>query len=737
MPQQRTPGAPGAPATRPGECDHHILQVYDSGEQLADAVSRFVAPALADGRGAFVMTTPSHRRDIEARLSASGTDLNLAARAGQYVVLDAAAALSQLVTPRGIDRARLDAFVRATLDPMLDRWSEMAVYGEMAPMLWARGEPQRALELEGLWEALATRHGFPLLCTYPLDLFSGSTGTREMEAVLGCHGKVFPGGACQSITASDAQRRTVVLLQQKAAAYDHESGRRRLSEEHYRQLTALLPVGVYTCQAPSGEITYYNDKAAELWGRTPAIGDRAEVFCGSYRLRRVDGTILPKDECPMAAALRDGVATRNEEVIVERPDGTTVIALVNIDPIRDADGRIVGAVNVFHDVTDLRRAERALREADRRKDEFLATLAHELRNPLAPIRHSLSLLRFAGRDQSLDPTPLYVVMERQLAQLVRLVDDLLELSRITRGTIELREEPVEIPTIIMNAIETCRPLIDARHHHLRVDLPAGPLVVRGDPVRLSQVFANILNNAARYTEPGGTITLRAHRDRDVVVVSVVDTGIGIAADLLPHIFEMFSRASHSQWAHDGLGIGLNLVHTLVAMHGGTVHASSEGPNRGSEFVVRLPALVEPRPASHVRAEGADSSTQPIRMPSVLVVDDNQDAADSLRMLLELAGAPVDVAYDGASALTRMQSLHPAVVFLDIGMPGMDGYEVARHVRANPAIARTVLVALTGWGADEDRRRSEEAGFDHHLVKPVEFETVQSLLRSLVAGAAEP
>lgn len=373
-------------------------------------------------------------------------------------------------------------------------------------------------------------------------------------------------------------------------------------------------------------------------------------------------------------------------------------------------------------------AEETLGEANKRKDEFLATLAHELRNPLAPICNSLHILRLSGRD---DPTVERVsaMMERQVNHMVRLVDDLLEVSRITRGKIELRKESIELAAVIRNAVEASRPLIDANRHQLTITLPPDPVTFEGDGVRLAQVFANLLNNAAKYTDPGGQIWLSARQAQDDLVVSVRDSGVGIPGDLLPHVFDMFMQARRpGAQLSEGLGIGLTLVKNLVEMHDGKVEAFSEGPGKGSEFVVRLPAkCVSPT----VPAGPANLKPAAILAPCrVLIVDDNRDAADSLGVLLKILGADAHVVYSGAQALAAIPTLRPDVVLLDIGMPGMNGFEVARQIRAHGDFKGLTLIALTGWGKEEDHRRSQEAGFDFHLTKPPDFVALKALLNSL-------
>jgi PAS domain S-box-containing protein len=391
------------------------------------------------------------------------------------------------------------------------------------------------------------------------------------------------------------------------------------------------------------------------------------------------------------------------------------------------DGR-PAVVCFYYDTTRLREAERELREADQRKDEFLATLAHELRNPLAPIRNSLHILRLSGTGGG-NLERVHDMLERQVGHMVRLVDDLMEVSRITRGKFELRKEPIDLADVVRSAIETSKPLIDGAGHALTVALPEDPLPLEADAVRLAQVLANLLNNAAKYTEPGGQIWLSARREGAEAVVSVRDNGNGIPPDMLQTVFDLFTQADRSyQRAQGGLGIGLTLVRSIVHMHGGSVEAHSGGLGQGSEFVVRLPLAREPRSLSdRGRGPVASRAVGPLR---ILIVDDNRDSADSLEMLLQFLGADVQVVYDGQAALDTLRSYRPVVVFLDIGMPGMNGHEVAKRARQTPEGQQATLIALTGWGQKEDLRRSQEAGFDCHLVKPVDADALQTLLSSL-------
>ena len=370
----------------------------------------------------------------------------------------------------------------------------------------------------------------------------------------------------------------------------------------------------------------------------------------------------------------------------------------------------------------------ALRDADRRKDEFLATLAHELRNPLAPVRNALQILKMPRVDaQTIERSR--EMMERQVQHLVRLVDDLMDVSRVMRGKIELRKEQIELAAVVARAVETVQPLVDAQGHELSVRISSESLLLDADPVRLAQVVGNLLTNAAKYTEPNGRIWLTAERDGEMAVLRVRDNGIGIATQMLPRIFELFVQVDHaSTKAQGGLGIGLTLVKNLVEMHNGTVEARSEGLGKGSEFAVRLPVL----PNEHDKDHGSQDVRQADRVPSpsghrLLVVDDNQDAANSLAMLLKLQGHEVRVAFSGMGAVEMTKTYTPDVIFMDIGMPGMDGYEAARRIREQPGMGKVVMAALTGWGQQEDRRRTAEAGFNHHLVKPPEPAAVKLVL----------
>ncbi len=375
----------------------------------------------------------------------------------------------------------------------------------------------------------------------------------------------------------------------------------------------------------------------------------------------------------------------------------------------------------------VRGSEEALRHAGRRKDEFLATLAHELRNPLAPLRNALTALRLTRNPETL--VDARAIMERQLEHLIRLVDDLLDVSRITTGRIELRTERVSISSVLESAIETSHPLIEASGHALEVNLPREALFVDADATRLCQVFANILNNAAKYTPYAGHISLAARREGDNAVVTIEDDGVGIPPEMLPRVFELFTQVDRSlERTQGGLGIGLSLVQRLVELHGGSVEASSPGLGKGSRFTVRLPLQVEPDKRITAAPE-AGAATSPHRR-RVLVVDDNHDAALSLAMVLEMKGNHAWTAHDGIEALDMAAEFQPEVVLLDIGMPRLNGHDVARRIREQPSGKAMVLIALTGWSQEADRDRSIAAGFDLHMTKPIDFDQLEQVLESL-------
>jgi PAS domain S-box-containing protein len=489
----------------------------------------------------------------------------------------------------------------------------------------------------------------------------------------------------------------------------------RRQREELRLVTDTMPAGVVRVSADL-KYVWVNPLFASWVGRRP-----------DEMIGRAVGEVLGERDWQ---ELRPHVerALRGERVEYERlarlARGERWIYCV-IEPTRDEQGAPDGLVAVVSDVNDRKLMEETLRQAERRKDEFLATLAHELRNPLAPIRNAVAIL---GKKDALDPELTWSreVIERQVEQMSRLIDDLLDIARIAGGKLLIRKERLPLERAIDMALETSRPHINAAGHSLSVLLPSERLTVEADPARLAQVFSNLLNNAARYTERHGEIALTAEADGNEVVVTVQDNGIGFSPEVAGRLFEPFSQLTRSnERSHGGLGIGLSLVQGIVALHGGSVQARSRGPGQGAEFAVRLP-LPNYTDAAQPAKPAQPRPPAPLGSVKVLVADDNRDAADSLQRILSLYGYEVEVAYDGTAAIRLDGDFRPEVAVLDIGMPGANGFEVARSIRENRG-AGVTLIALTGWGQEGDRRRAMEAGFDYHLTKPVDPGALNDLL----------
>lgn len=478
-----------------------------------------------------------------------------------------------------------------------------------------------------------------------------------------------------------------------------------------------------------GRIQSWNGGASRIFGYS------AEEIIG-----KPITTIIPpelhEEERRILERVRSGERLEHFDTIRVTKDGRRIPISLTVSPIRDPSGVIVGASKVARDISERKRVEElvrqneeALREADRRKDEFFALLAHELRNPLAPIRYALAANKKFGRTMA-QLRRSEEMIERQVAHMSRLLDDLLDVSRVTRDGLQLKKAATELTSVVGAAIETARPTLDAKSHTLSVDLPKQALRLEADPVRLAQIFSNLLINAGKYTDPGGHIQLQASSDGADVVVSIRDNGIGISQDMMPRIFTMYSQAQGAiVRSEGGLGIGLALVHGLVSLHGGHIEARSEGPGKGSEFIVRLPvglSLTEPAETNGT-ADHANKSGVGLKL---LVVDDNRDAADSCSALMEFSGHHVQTAYSGRQALELAEAFRPHAILLDIGLPDIDGYQLAASIRAATWGQGIALIAITGWGQEQDRRRAIEAGCDHHLTKPIDPESVDSLLRSM-------
>jgi PAS domain S-box-containing protein len=467
----------------------------------------------------------------------------------------------------------------------------------------------------------------------------------------------------------------------------------------------------------NGAISTWNSGAERVfgWSESEILGQNASV------LFTPEGRALGLPERELAIALLTGRAEHEEWQ--ECKDGRRFFASGITTPICDENGVHTGFTKVARDVTQRKHAEDALREADRRKDEFLAMLAHELRNPLAAVANAIHVLKMSNSSEHVDFAK--DVVERQVRQLTRLIDDLLDVSRITTGKIRLRREFVDAAALLDQAIESARPLINERKHELIQSIDRGNLPLKADPARFEQIVLNLLTNAAKYTESGGRVWLTAKNNGEHVVISVRDNGMGIVPEKIPEMFQLFSQGERSiARSEGGLGIGLTIVQKLTEMHGGTVAADSEGIGKGSEFTIRLPvARKSAATVSRSEAKIADLRSQ----TRILVVDDNVDTADGLDHLLRILGNEVRLAHDGPSALAVAESFKPEFVLLDIGLPGMDGYEVVTKLREAEFGKDAIIIAVTGYGQDKDRRRSHAAGFDHHLVKPIDFDSLVSLI----------
>jgi PAS domain S-box-containing protein len=497
--------------------------------------------------------------------------------------------------------------------------------------------------------------------------------------------------------------------------------RLREAEQRLRFVMDSMPQKIFTAK-PNGDVDYFNP----IWTHYTGLSFEQIRDWGWTQF------IHPDDVAENVRVWKrsiDFVEPFQFEHRFRRADGEYRWHISRAVSLRDAEGKVVMWVGSDTDIheqrqmaDELQKHAAELSEADRRKSEFLAMLAHELRNPLAPIRNGVQILRLGGDDRAV--RAVSEMMDRQVGQMVRLVDDLLDVSRISRGKIELRMERVELASVVHHAVEAARSLYKSMNHDLTVSLPSQPIYLNGDPARLTQVVGNLLNNACKFTDKGGRIRLTVEREGEQTVIRVQDNGIGIATDQLPRIFDMFTQVDSSlERSTSGLGIGLSLVENLVEMHGGTVEVHSAGLGQGSEFVVCLPVLIETpkRPPDLTVSEPTPTARR------ILVVDDNRDSAKSLAMLLKLTGHETHTAYDGLEAVAAAAALRPEVVLLDIGLPKLNGYEAARQLRQQPWGKGMVLVALTGLGQEEDRQRSEEVGFDAHMVKPIDIDGLQSLL----------
>ncbi|HEX4147124.1 MAG TPA: ATP-binding protein [Pirellulales bacterium] len=699
--------------------NEHFVQFYDSDALLVDSISRFARSALAAGHGSVIMATAEHRGGVEQQLATGGLDVPDLVAAGRLVLLDAAETLSRFMIAGSPDAALFGSTVGETIARMTRGGRRIHAFGEMVALLWTDGNRAAAIRLEELWNDLGKEHRFALCCAYPIAGFGDRSDEAALSGVCDCHTRVVPVESYAAIDDDDARLRAVAHLQQKAQSLEAEIAHREEVEKSLlrreRELADFVEnaaVGLHKV-GPDGTILWANQAECDLLG---SASD--EVVGRSVADFHADPDVIAE----LLAKLQAGEAVENFPARLRCRNGRIKHVLISSNACFE-EGRFAYTRCFTRDVTRQWEAENALRDADRRKDEFLATLAHELRNPLAPLKNALELLKLAG------PNPEVVedvreIMQRQVEQMSRLVDDLLDVSRITRDRIELRKERVELAAVVGSAVETSRPLIDAARHELSLQLPAEPVFLEVDPVRMAQVFSNLLNNSAKYTLPGGRIRIEAWQEDGEAVVMVQDNGLGISPDALAHVFDMFRQVDRTlERSQGGLGIGLTVVRRLVELHSGSINAQSDGLCKGSAFVVRLPVAA---------AKSRRPATKPTRVAKVpkrriLVVDDNKDAGDTLGVLLRAKGHEVRMARDGVEAVEVAAEFLPDVILMDVGMPKMNGHDAARQIRQMPALAGAFIIALTGWGQADDVQRSLTAGCSAHLTKPVDFAALDELL----------
>lgn len=704
----------------------HVAQFYERDEFLLDEVTRFVGAGLGAGDAVVVIATKPHLDSLENGLTARGVDMAVASEHGRYIPLDAIETMTKFMAGGAVDGARFVEVVGGAIARAAEGHVHVRAFGEMVGLLWVQGQQEAALRLEELWNDLARTRPFSLLCAYPMAAFGDALDGTPLRRMCGEHSHVIPAESYTALVGVDERLRAITLFQQKALALEAEAAERKHQQRRAEEVQARLAAIVESSddaiigKTLDGVVTSWNAGAERIFGYT------SEEIIGESIARLVPAD--RRDDLPtILGAVSRGERVDHFETERVRKDGRRIHVSVTVSPIRDVDGRIIGASKVARDVTERRRAEQA-------KDEFLAMLGHELRNPLAAMQSAIvaACLDESRRERALD------IARRQAGQLRRLVDDLLDVTRVTRGKIALRKERLFLATVVERAVEVTRTQIEERGHTLAVSLPP-ELKVDADAGRLEQVLVNLLINAAKYTQPGGRIEVIAEALGGEIVVSVRDNGMGISAEMLPHVFDLFAQADTSlDRAQGGLGLGLALVRRLVELHDGVIEARSDGCGQGAEFLVRLPVPRGPEPERRADADGASAAEpQTATRARVLLVEDNVDAADALAMLLELLGHGVEVAHDGLAALDAMQRAWPDIMLVDIGLPGIDGFELARRVRAAQGDSSMLLVALTGYGRDEDRERTRAAGFDYHLTKPVEIDALEELVARFGIAEATP
>lgn len=707
----------------------HLVQFYEADSFLLEALSRLVGDSLVAGDSGVAIATKAHRDGLEEALRRRGLDTDALRGQGRYVALDAAETLASFMVDDFPDEDRFRNVVAEVIKRAIGKSESRHVcaYGEMVALLFADGKGGALLRLEELWNTLGKELPFSLCCGYPLKQFSNRPDEPLFLKICSEHSHVVPAESYTELPSPDDRLRSITYLQHKAQLLEGEKSGREKAEKslslHQKELSDFLQNAAEGLQqvGPDARILWANPSQLRLLGYSADeyVGHHLADFYVQRDLfddfwRRIMAREMVYD-FPAALKCRDG-STR--EVLIHSSGYWE-------------DGKFLYTRCFIRDVTErvqledeLREKVSQLKEADQRKNEFLAMLGHELRNPLSAVSNAVATAHrdASRRDRALD------IATRQTAHLARIVDDLLDVTRITKGKIALRKVPIQLGAIVNGAIEELRDLIGSRRQHLTVSIPvnAEKIKVEADPTRMQQVVSNLIHNAIKFTPQGGMIDVVLYRKGDQAVFRVRDSGVGISAAMLPRVFDLFTQAHVSpDRTQGGLGIGLTLAKQLVEMHGGRIEARSHGFDRGCEFEVSLPLIAERTAKS---AEPSDKAPrEDARTRRVLIVEDNDDAAESLSMLLQLLGHEVRIETSGASALEAIRTTDFQAVLIDIGLPDMDGYEVARQIRMLPGSRTKLLVALTGYGQEEDKRRALSAGFDQHLVKPVDVERLQNLL----------
>jgi PAS domain S-box-containing protein len=712
----------------------HFVQFYEEDTFLVEEVLGFIGTGLWAGETGVVIAPRTRLMDLEKRLSQSGLGNDTKPPyAGDYIFLDAEEILSHVMVDGWPDEKRFADVIGSVIGrASRDGRVHVRAYGEMVAVLCSAGKRQAAIRIEQLWNNLAKRHAFSLLCAYPMSAFAKEEDGKSFHAVCSAHSHVCLAESFTLPTDQDQLRRTIAILQQKTNALESEVARRKAIEKalHKREkeLSDFLENAVEGMHrlGPDGRILWANKAELDLLGYAPHeyIGHHIAEF---HADREAIEDILDK--------LRRGETLYDYPARIRCKNGSVKHVLMHTNALVE-DGELVSTRCQTRDVTDRVRLEEELNQKlqeladlDRRKDEFLAMLGHELRNPLAPIKTSLELMRIRSQDTAQIARSRNTIA-RQVTLMTRLVDDLLDVSRITRGKIELKMESVLLDSIVERALETARPLIDERRHHLAVHLPAEPVWLFGDAARLAQMLANLLHNAAKYTDAGGSISVRAQQEEDALVLAVSDNGIGMDAELCGKAFDLFVQGTNSiEKTRGGLGLGLTLVRSLARLHGGNVEARSAGPGCGSEFVVSLPLGAPPLETGD-RNDAPSESMAPASERKILIVDDNLDAAESLGEFLKACGHTIHITHDGASAIDEAARLRPDAVILDIGLPTMNGYQVAQCLRSELGLTSSLLVAVTGYAQERDRMSAQAAGFDHHFAKPLDVNKLAAVLSNM-------